>query len=372
MYPSALSDITRKSTGIGIVCGLEVLVTSGCTLIVTSGYGFTSTGRLIHFQESHFKYYRPFKKGVKGLLPADADIEVWELTVSKEDHTTPITLQVISEERFIDNKVVLLYIEDKYENVRDHYEIKTLVIDKEDLWKLIDKKNEIDIACISLTGKEPNDTDLFKIEEEFPSGQLLHCATNRATLLSPIYTMRFGFATAESECDVEGKQAFRLASANFEGLFQEYELIILDALEQLQDSIIQLHQKTYHDLFSKQQRDYLDRYFKYLTGARWLKFKKNSKTKIYIQYFYDFVIDLVTTYNELVQELCSLMADCCPDQELFPCHLLLGEVQEDVTFGHSVFRHHFRQPPIYNGNQARLQKIRFLHWRMVIQIKNFY
>lgn len=360
------TELVRKANGIGIVCGLEVIVEGDCTLSISHGYGFTSKGLLLHFPEKHFKYYRIYEKGVRGLIDEDNEIDIWELVENKQAHTHPLSPQVIREEPFIFGKVVLLYIDEE-----DDCNIKPLLISKEDLWEIIQDKSNIDIQCLPLDGEEPEDIDVFDYgDDEFPNGRTLFCTLNRNTSLKPIYLMRFGFATDENECEPEERE-FKISSADFDGLYNEYDLIILDGLEQLQKRINLLHQPIFSDLIPEQQRKYLHLYFQYLKRKRYLSFKE-AKRKIFIQYFYSLIRDLVTTYNELVYEFCQLMADCCPDEHLFPYHLLLGEVEEDIAFGDSIFRHHFRQPAIYNDNRLRFQKIRFLHWRMAMQIKNFY
>lgn len=46
-----------------------------------------------------------------------------------------------------------------------------------------------------------------------------------------------------------------------------------------------------------------------------------------IQYYYDFLKDLVETWNALVEALLDQDSVCCPDWNAFPKHLLLGELR---------------------------------------------
>jgi predicted flap endonuclease-1-like 5' DNA nuclease len=112
-------------------------------------------------------------------------------------------------------------------------------------------------------------------------------------------------------------------------------------------------------------------YFTFI-NKKWAEYKKNRQPAESIQYFYDFVKDLIDTYNELLNELYELVNDCCAGTECFPHHLMLGHIKEEVTFQASIFRQGYLQPPVYNGNANRLQQIRFLHWRMVIMMKCFF
>ncbi len=93
--------------------------------------------------------------------------------------------------------------------------------------------------------------------------------------------------------------------------------------------------------------------------------------QIGIQYFYAFTKDLVETYNALRLELNEITAATCGNERHHPRHVMLGKLQEEVTFQRSIFRHYPQQPPVYNGNQDRIDRIRFLHWRFVIMFKSF-
>lgn len=356
---------TSKTVGIGIICGFDLLVSEHCTLTITEGYGITSAGIIIEYPGAHFKYCKPYLGKIKGFDEAEG-IDVWELVIKHEEDAEPITPQRLDKAPFISDKVVMLYVEDT-----DNKVVKPLLLDRGDALEIITRNQEVDLECLDADGVEDADTVLFDshLDDEI-NGRAVFCNTNRNTSLAPIYLMRFGFATSEADCDTNDRE-FRISTNDFEGIRAEYELIILDALENLEQRLKVLHSSVFHDLFPEEQRHYLDLYFSYLKGNRFLSFRDDNR-KTYIQYFHDFIRDLVLTYNELITDLGELMADCCPDEALFPYHLLLGVSEQDISFGPSVFRHHFRQPPIYNGNQKRKEKIKFLHWRMTMLIKNFY
>lgn len=97
------------------------------------------------------------------------------------------------------------------------------------------------------------------------------------------------------------------------------------------------------------------------------------------QYVYDFVRDLIDTYNELRSELFALSSRCSPDSSKFPRHLLLGELKTDVDFGKfnpadyeppSVYRNHFISSPINDGQSAHFSKIKMLMKRIRLMIDN--
>lgn len=87
-----------------------------------------------------------------------------------------------------------------------------------------------------------------------------------------------------------------------------------------------------------------------------------------MQYFYDYLSQLVAAYYELATAAFDLMDDCAPDSRRFPKFLMLGEPIFSGTSEPcpvpSAYRHHFVQPPIYNGNQQRVQQVHHLYQRL--------
>ncbi|MGK7931451.1 MAG: hypothetical protein AB4041_08450, partial [Microcystaceae cyanobacterium] len=101
-----------------------------------------------------------------------------------------------------------------------------------------------------------------------------------------------------------------------------------------------------------------------------------------IQYFYDYLIELTTAYNEFRDELkdtlFDLMSDCIPNNQSFPNYLLAGKIGETTIFdpgtstedlaviplkctAPSLYRHSFSQSPLHNNNQ----RIRHLYQRLL-------
>ena len=96
-----------------------------------------------------------------------------------------------------------------------------------------------------------------------------------------------------------------------------------------------------------------------------------------IQYFYDYLVQIVAAYHELVNAAFDLMADSLPDIRRFPKFLMLGQVyvassdaserKDDVSSRVTAdpYRSHFVQPPLYNQNHQRQQQVRSLYDRLV-------
>jgi len=118
-----------------------------------------------------------------------------------------------------------------------------------------------------------------------------------------------------------------------------------------------------------------------------------------IQYFHDFIHDLVESYNEFLREARCVEAECCPHPDRFPKHVFLGEVKAQPTaFAVSfpslaaasnfnpltattglgpqerpaAFRHHFISSMLYERQGERLQKVQSLHYRTYLLILRFF
>ncbi|BCL33737.1 hypothetical protein [Nostoc sp. MS1] len=94
-----------------------------------------------------------------------------------------------------------------------------------------------------------------------------------------------------------------------------------------------------------------------------------------IQYFYDYLSQLVAAFDELAAAAFDLMDDCTPDTQRFPKFLMLGIVPEPnqapkVYEPASPYRSYFNQPPIYNGNQQRVKQVRYLYDRLINLCQN--
>lgn len=100
----------------------------------------------------------------------------------------------------------------------------------------------------------------------------------------------------------------------------------------------------------------------------------NMETPQYgIQYIYDFVKDVALAYEEFREVSFDLSSACCPDIDRFPKHLMLGEAcgTADDSCLPLEYRNEFVSSPILNQQETLLEKVRFLHKRMVLIIESF-
>jgi hypothetical protein len=95
----------------------------------------------------------------------------------------------------------------------------------------------------------------------------------------------------------------------------------------------------------------------------------NGPSYFGIQYFYDFLRDMILAYNEFREAAFALMSDCCFDTGLFPKHLLLGEVIDLDPDKPSVYRNHFVNVSLTPEQRAAKETLIGMHKRMVLMVR---
>mgnify|MGYP000060359450 CR=1 FL=1 len=90
-----------------------------------------------------------------------------------------------------------------------------------------------------------------------------------------------------------------------------------------------------------------------------------------MQYFYDFIKDLILAYNEFRDVAFELMSECCMDMDCFPKHLMLGEVIAPGGCKPSQYRHYFTKSPIFDNQTEKLARAISLFQRMVLMTRKF-
>lgn len=85
-----------------------------------------------------------------------------------------------------------------------------------------------------------------------------------------------------------------------------------------------------------------------------------------VQYLYDFTHDLQQAYEEFRDALFADNVLCVPPVELFPKHVLLGDLPSAAEF-----RHGFYASPLLNLKAPEIEKISFLHQRIDRMIRLF-
>ncbi len=414
--------LTRRCLiGAGIVSGMELALDEFNRICITSGKAITSDGTYVEITSNQlFSFYREFtpvndytlfKSGQEGLHP------VWEIITADQfvDTDQPLNPQSNREKLnpFLKDKIVILYLDknlsdsgDKEKDklpksqsenkaaknyqysylegkeLGDEYGLRFLLMRLDDVTKQLDI-NRLTSQMVWERLKDDEDyiySDSYNPEDTKPIPRDINLALNPALRLPEIPFRRFGFGKGDPyDCppgEVDQSEFPNLTSLN--DIYDGYQPAIDEAIGDLDFSIRKLY-KYYHPLLLKFPQWNIEETLDVLCD-KWEAYKRNnqgndlsSHKKEYIQYFYDWVRDLLSAYHELRILLIDFSSISLSGTNSFPCHLLLGEpLREDVTKIPRPFRQHFKQPAIYNGQADRLLKIRLYFWRLLVLIKNFY
>lgn len=399
---TALRLSRRCLQGRGIVCGFRVQHTASFTVKISAGSGITSDGRLIAIAEDrHYTHYKPFpaeKKSRYPLFKRENQVQqypVWELVQEKEDEGAPAVKALTPqrakdlEKAFIADKVVLAYLDpdvDASEQV-DSPAIRFLLMQLDDVLQEAGAAGRIRF----LTADHPDEDEVWKESfspaDEIPTEQDLYKALRPALLLKEITLPRFGFFQPE-DCDPEelDEPEWPLLIENgltIDEIYRTFKKIITDVIRNLNTEMGKII-NTYHQTFFpfndvKEFTTALS-----LLSDKWAAYqdynerqKENEAKKYYVQYFYDWVRDLVNAYHELREALLEMMVVCCTDDRgpfaVHPRHLLLGPAQRDEDYGLAApLRHEFLAPPIFNGNGFRVESCRLYFRRWFVMVREFY
>lgn len=388
-YLDHQNRLTRSHLiGMGILCGLTVVSTVTDTSIeirVTPGCGITSEGYFIYHAPASDGSDRPFTHFHDILLPREAfglpadsqqsQVRARELLITPTAAAeTTLPLTVIGD---LSQQVVAVLC-DWEDTPRD-----SCLVDCDDRGR--DRQFRLRFLLLhreafgdDQTNGWLDATTLLRTGYSVPSNQTL-VSYFQSWYDVPDCTMpRFGYYPAPSTTESDGVDLSRLVT--IDQFKTAYYQVCQDAIDRIDRAFTAIHQ-----LFSP----FLDRWHPNTSELTTLKPRltahldgllgRDSDTAVSplpsygIQYFYDYLTDLIAAYGELKDGLFDVMADCMPDLNRFPKYLLLGEAAgaSAVCARPSLYRHAFTQPPIYNGNAQRLNDVRHRFTRLLTMSREF-
>jgi hypothetical protein len=315
--------------GIGIVCGLQIRYNpaeSTVAIHISKGCGITSEGHLIiEPYDVDLVAYRPYT------VPEDIledyfhfEKPVVELVEEADDSAprTSLNYALSSDPNFLSDKAVLLFMELKSEGLRN------CVIDSCDD-KGLEVKAKIRRLLVSLD-------DLKALSPASPA------------TLPEIIVPRIKFSAPE---DLHGyEQVYRdfFSGTPVRNVVSELTGAILKAFQLLIKIIPNVDN----------------------SGISQLQGLFNiPATKIVpIQYYYDFLRDLASAYNELRAALLPELNGCLPDSNLFPRHLTLGTIKKSDG---QQYRTAFSPSQAITLTQQKIEEVQFLFDRLSQMILDF-
>ncbi|MEN8115384.1 MAG: PKD domain-containing protein [Bacteroidota bacterium] len=330
--------------GVGIVCGFKVSKTSN-KITLTPGVGVTTDGDLLLLKKaiegsplkelaknpigySFYKTftddsanYQPFRKLVGTNYEV---IDMWELLPEEAENSEPLTSLPD-----INDKVVLLYLE----SFPKEGDLCT-AIDCDN--QGIEQVNRLRVLLVSKTDAEyiAGNDSVFSSQNVIDNYFNLPSVAVKRVVLNQINSSKYE----------ELKRAY-------------YEAIKSGVVADLADGIDQIVTNFKTILQLKITSSVLN--------AALSKLKKNDlnfsayKVPFDVQYRYDFLKDVVDTYNEIKSLLLELKEICFPDITAFPKHLMLGRLDE-LNKEPKHLRHSFYKSPALTCGSDKIEKCKNL------------
>ena len=355
-YLDEQTRLTRsKLIGIGIVCGLDIKLEtgSGTAIHLSKGCGVTSEGYLIVEPEDvalvsyRANYLIPTDPDYASFKDAttNAQFPLWELFPAGEPNTTLLN----SPAGFLSDKAVLLFLELKRRGLRNcspnncddkgaevTTSLKRLLVRRSDLDKIIAAANALgsgltssDLASTLLEALELPDVRLprFDVLSSSPS------TSNHVygAFLSVFHGVKLVQATGG---------ALNAAYAAFKPLVQTS------------------YQANPFGTFNAA--------FGFLDDAP----ATTAQVK-FLQYYVDLFDDLLRAYDEFRWKGAELICACCPPDNLFPRHLMLGLLHPEQVSQPVIYRHGFLASSAVSDCAGRTKELLRLFERLVEMTKRF-
>ncbi len=351
--------LTRmKLIGSGIVCGLE-LKHSVASIRVSKGCGLTSQGFMVTLCDTEYTHYIPFVPPawpndlhlITQCLPED-EIKKGEFlfygTYGKSVY------QLITNEEYnnldVKEKESAVALSLLPKNRRDDYAV-VLFLDVEetdlkncDTNDCNDKGSRMDLEVRALLVDKSLLTKLRPIPAD-------------SALLKHVELRRYNIPVQEIKSAEDVLNAF----AN---LVDDNDTALTRLANDL--NYCWIH---YHYLLKDEPTNPFTNVLPELKSIRDAILKKYP---ILIQYFCDFIDDLIKSFYEFKHKVFEVSGECCGDELKFPFHLMLGDAAADTSIEtRSAFREYFIYSPLFDAQDDKLNEIRSLFSRMKLQVQEF-
>ena len=331
--------LTRvKLLGVGVICGLRVTLTANNTVVLGKGIGVTTDGDVLFFNDDTvFDRFKPYDASYPNYSHFDGINPFFEL-VAKSDTATDATLDQFNAQagRALNDTanplIAVLF-------VQSYLKDGALCTGTS-----CDNKGSTCVNAVKLLlADSATAANLLNQPAAVDPAKLNEIAIDRAVIDSSINTYPDLANRYANAC----KAILSKLATELPNLFSQCSPLLPDV-------------------------------FSIDPSASWIpKLKAIDATfppgAAGVQYYYDFLKDVAETYNQLYGACIDLLVCdrtlCCPPTDLFPKHLLLG----DLAPGAGPDRHRtlFRPSPALNCGHEKLTRAKFLAQKLNAMILGF-
>lgn len=408
-YLEEQTRLTRSKTiGVGVVCGFNYkwdrnsdnLGQAWDTLSVSKGVGITSEGFLIAQDAVSFSHYRKYTR--------DQELSQLEQDMASDEEYT----------RHIDKYRELSDVYPFFRNssgndLLDLYELVSITEDKEDTTALTtafleDKVLIVYLNCDlqSLKQCDANNCDDKGAELQFdvryliaPASVAVDIVEEESRRLNGQKHIYLHDTIVQSRL---GKIALTKLNFNdslpikYTDLLAQYKTRVSAALKNIATGIgrtFQVYSYILEELYSEAQKnEILNKINEVLEKLETLK----GTNAYQIQYYYNYCQTIIEAYDEFIALSCQLESTCASPDNIFPKHLLLGQLNDlennlmvdreylsrnsFVSTGDGYFpiadekikfRHKFISSPKLNNQKYLIEKIKTAHLKIYELVVRF-
>jgi hypothetical protein len=344
-YLDEQDRLTRnKLIGIGIVCGLELTITPS-QISITKGCGVTSAGYSIVQDQLTLSYYKPYQLH-SDFSPKYKSIyeqwHMWQLLTAEQSLEEEDVVSMEATKTFMRDKIVVLLLEMKEKPLKNcvdancddkgdkiEFAIKPLVVLQRDIDKFLKSLEDHHRSEEPQSSVQPVLHDVQLKRFNVPVSQL----TSADVVLNAFLEL------------VTEPQLKRLAEVlNY--CYVHYKPILIEEPTNPFSNVLEVFKEK-------------------------LSLIKNSNP-LFIQYYYDWIDDLIKAYYEFKDKVFDVQVMCGPDDDMFPLHLMLGEATKSTSIDvKSRYRHYFLYSPLFNQQKDLLAETQLLFRRMKLLIENY-
>jgi hypothetical protein len=358
-YLDQQNRLTRcKLIGSGIVCGLEISHTND-TINITKGCGVTSQGYVMllcdHIGENGYKYYMPFTKP-----PFPADLEIIS-QCSDPDLTNIPFYAKPGDAAEVSNDILLLLTQNDYDALTDKTTATAL-----SAWANLSKFAVVlflDADELKLKNCDTNDCNdkgsrmELDVKVLLVNKRLVTPGNNNGdgkVTFSQLQLRRYNVPVGNLNSSDDVLNAF-------------VDVVTSDAILDTLAKDLNYCFITYGSLLSGVNN------YSFGTGADFKKMLNLIQVSfpIYLQYFYDFIYDLVKAVYEFKYKAHYITSECCGDEMKFPFHLMLGDASVDTGNAPSAYRQYFIYSPLFDEQGSGANELRSLLMRMILMHQNY-
>jgi hypothetical protein len=346
----------NKLIGIGIVCGLDIVLNPG-VIEITRGCGVTSQGYLITQDDNSYTWYMPYSPidvpldlpfqypygDLPFYKPFCAGKQIWLLMTDDQqsalDPAVKLTANAIpsTANSFLNDYVVVLFLEMKEMDLKN--------------CDMLDCNNKGEKMTFQVRPLLVAKKDLPVIKKA-PPGNGPTPPIN-PYLSHQIELKRFNVPYTDLNSTDDVLNAFK-------NLVDDITLTgVTNALNYSYQKYSAILNITYP-------------FNNLLTNLQSYRDNILAQEPIFIEYFYDFIDDLIKAYYEFAVKVTDVISSCCPDENLFPLHLVLGSASKATNqFVHDTYRNYFIYSPLFSklGNESAEAVLLFN--RIVIMVAQF-